>query len=333
MKLSLQDMVKLGELYLNNGAIIRDGKRIQLISRAWIRESTQAHVEFEDTTLTKGYGYQIWCLKDGAWLFNGVFGQNVYINQRRNLVIACTAGGYEIFPEGHLVARICDFAADDENFIRRPFAALGDTVQNYIAEKRDQRNAKQFDPAYAAYMEREIKPYTDRTYDVADYASSILPNADQMFYSLYMTGIEQLGISYKKEYLVLHVRDGKKVYHIRVGYRLAQPYIYQILDIGGKKLPVAAGCELIDRTEKGFGLKIRIIYLEEVANKVIDLRFEDDKVKIRAVGTPNLVKFMEKLFGEVMMQRTKKLGRWKDSAFLKQKMKKVLFPESEGIAR
>lgn len=333
MKLSLQDMVKLGELYLNNGAIIRDGKRIQLISRAWIRESTQAHVEFEDTTLTKGYGYQIWCLKDGAWLFNGVFGQNVYINQRRNLVIACTAGGYEVFPEGHLVARICDFAADDENFIRRPFAAIGDTVQNYIAEKRDQRNAKQFDPAYAAYMEREIKPYTDRTYDVADYASSILPNADQMFYSLYMTGIEQLGISYKKEYLVLHVRDGKKVYHIRVGYRLAQPYIYQILDIGGKKLPVAAGCELIDRTEKGFGLKIRIIYLEEVANKVIDLRFEDDKVKIRAVGTPNLVKFMEKLFGEVMMQRTKKLGRWKDSAFLKQKMKKVLFPESEGIAR
>jgi hypothetical protein len=56
-------------------------------------------------------------------------------------------------------------------------------------------------------------------------------------------------------------------------------------------------------------------------------------VKIRAVGTPNLVKFMEKLFGEAMMQRTKKLGRWKDSTFLKEKMKKVLFPESEGIAR
>lgn len=178
-----------------------------------------------------------------------------------------------------------------------------------------------------------VKPYTGRTYDVTDYASSILPNANQMFYSLYMTGIEQLGISYKKEYLVLHVRDGKKVYHIRVGYLSAHPYIYQILDIGGKKLPVAAGCELMDRTEKEFGLKIRLYYLEEVANKVIDLQFEGDKVKIRAVGTPNLVKFMEKLFGEAMMQRTKKLGRWKDSTFLKEKMKKVLFPESEGIAR
>ena len=42
---------------------------------------------------------------------------------------------------------------------------------------------------------------------------------------------------------------------------------------------------------------------------------------------------VEKLFGEAMMQRTKKLGRWKDSTFLKEKMKKVLFPESEGIAR
>lgn len=63
---------------------------------------------------------------------------------------------------------------------------------------------------YAAYIERVVKPYTGRTYDVTDYASSILPNANQMFYSLYMTGIEQLGISYKKEYLVLHVRDGKR---------------------------------------------------------------------------------------------------------------------------
>ena len=294
MKLSLQDMVKLGELYLNDGAILRDGKRIQLLSRAWIHESTQTHVEFEDTTLTKGYGYQIWCLKDGAWLFNGVFGQN---------------------------------------FIRKPLATIGDTLQNYIAEKRYQKNAKQLDPAYAAYMERVVKPYTGRTYDVTDYASSILPNANQMFYSLYMTGIEQLGISYKKEYLILHVRDGKKVYHIRVGYLSAQPYIYQLLDIGGKKLPVAAGCELMDRTEKGFGLKIRLYYLEEVANKVIDLQFDGNKVKIRAVGTPNLVKFMENLFGEAMMQRTKKLGRWKDSTFLKEKMKKVLFPESEGIAR
>lgn len=167
-------------------------------------------MEFEDTTLTKGYGYQIWCLKDGAWLFNGVFGQNVYINQRKNLVIACTAGGYEVFPEGHLVARICKFAADEENFIRKPFATIGDTLKNYIAEKRYQKNAKQLDPVYAAYIERVVKPYTGRTYDVTDYASSILPNANQMFYSLYMTGIEQLGISYKKEYLVLHVRDGKR---------------------------------------------------------------------------------------------------------------------------
>lgn len=89
-------------------------------------------MEFEDTTLTKGYGYQIWCLKDGAWLFNGVFGQNVYINQRKNLVIACTAGGYEVFPEGHLVARICKFAADEENFIRKPFATIGDTLKTIL---------------------------------------------------------------------------------------------------------------------------------------------------------------------------------------------------------
>ena len=53
----------------------------------------------------------------------------------------------------------------------------------------------------------------------------------------------------------------------------------------------------MDRTEKEFGLKIRLYYLEEVANKVIDLQFEGDKVKIRAVGTPKLVEFMGKMVG------------------------------------
>ncbi len=333
MKLSLQDMVKLGELYLNDGAIIRNGRKIQILSPQWVRESTQVHVEFEDTTLTKGYGYQIWCLKDGAWLFNGVFGQNVYINRRRRLVIACTAGGYEVFPEGHLVECICRFAAKDENFVPHRGAATLEYGKEKLAGFRFQKYAEKAEQPYLQYMERILKPYTGKTCKITDYASSILPNATQMVYSLYMTGMEKLGISFKNESLVLHVEDGKKRYHLRLGYQMSMPYIYQVLDFAGKKMPVAAGCELDSVTEHGIGLTIKIYYLEEAANKIIHLQLDGSRVKICAAETPNLMHFMQNLFGETMMQRTKKLGRWKDSVFLEEKMKKVLFPECEGTLR
>lgn len=333
MKLSLQDMIKLGELYLNDGAVIRNGKKMQLISRKYIRESVQSHVVFEDAKLVKGYGYQIWCLKDGAFLFNGVFGQNVYINRKKRLVIACMAAGYEVFPEGHLMEMICGFVADDSNFKRKPVQ----TVMESVLKKREdfywKQKSRKTEPLFAAYLYHNLKPYIGKKYRICDYASSILPIANQIFYSSYMTGMEQLGFAWNDGNPILHVMDGKQSFQIRLGYLPSKPYIYQMLDINGKMMPVAAGLELADSDTGGCGFVVRIVYLEEVANKIIHLSFHQECVQIRAVDTPNMMKFMQKLFGESMMQRTKKLGRFKKSYFINEKLKKVLFPNSEGIAR
>lgn len=333
MKLSLQDMLKLGQLYLDRGAVIQNGKKRQLIPESWIVRSTQAQVVFEDTEITKGYGYQIWCLQDGAYLFNGVFGQNIYVHPRKQLVIACTAGGYEIFPEGHFVGALCEFASRKTLFHINPCKNIGCLMVEAGKTIWNTHKNRNSDAAYSAYVFEMLRPYLNKKYVINSYASSILPVANQLFYSTYMTGMERLLLTQEGEHLLLHVRDGRKMYTIRLGVRKSEPYCYQILDFHGKKMPVAAGLVPEVTEEPGCSFLIHLCYLEEVAGKRIKLQFDKDRVQICTVDTPNMTDFLQKLMGETMMQRTKKLGKFRQSAFVKEKLKKVLFPKSEGIAR
>ncbi|MBQ8413041.1 MAG: serine hydrolase, partial [Lachnospiraceae bacterium] len=112
MKLSLIDMLKFGQLILDEG----NWQGIQLLESEWIRELTTCHVELKDRKIIYGYGYSIWLLRDGAFLMNGLFGQNVYINPDKRLVIATISSGEELFPDGEIVESICKFASIDNNF-------------------------------------------------------------------------------------------------------------------------------------------------------------------------------------------------------------------------
>lgn len=332
MKLSLQDMVKLGKLYLDDGAVIVDGVRKQLVPKAWILESATPHVRFQDKKVTKGYGYHIWCLKDGAILFNGVFGQNVYINREKNLIIACTAGGYELFPEGHLVAQICRFVARQDCFKRDMVRTIWETLSGEFTKKMKLLKNRQEDKQKNDIVLRMLRSYLNKTFYIKDYASSILPMANQLFYSNYMTGIDKLQLKFRGDSLLIVLEENQTLYELKAGYTKQQPYVYQILTLNGKEMPIAVGCEIIGHAG-GFELLLRIYYLEEVANKIIKLRFDHEHLYIQAVDSPNMSQFLQKLYGESMMQRTKKLGRMKESGFINTKLKKVLFPSCVGTTR
>ena len=332
MKLSLQDMVKLGKLYLDEGAITVNGVKKQLVPKAWILESTKPHVRFRDKMVTEGYGYHIWCLKDGAILFNGVFGQNVYINREKNLVIACMAGGYELFPEGHLVSRICQFVSNESHFRRHRIRTIQQLLIAEIRKKQTHYKAGRKDHAQREAVFRQLIPYIDKTFYIKEYASSILPIANQLFYSDYTTGIEGLMLQFRDGKLRVYLRENDTTYALNVGYTKQTPYIYQVMNIHGKEMPVAVGCEVTEDSS-GCELLLKIYYLEEIANKIIRLRFDRKHLYMQAVDSPNMSQFLQKLYGEDMMQRTKKLGKLKQSVVLNTKLKKVLFPSCVGTTR
>ena len=79
---STRDFARFG-LFILNGAII-DGQTI--LPDNWITSATTKQVDIGYAG--KGYGYQWWTYDDGSYAAQGIFGQGIFIDPQRNLVIA-----------------------------------------------------------------------------------------------------------------------------------------------------------------------------------------------------------------------------------------------------
>jgi CubicO group peptidase (beta-lactamase class C family) len=79
---STRDFARFGLFMLGGG--IADGKPV--LPDGWIAEATMKQV---DTTRPGyGYGYQWWIWDDGTYMARGIFGQGIFIDPKRELVIA-----------------------------------------------------------------------------------------------------------------------------------------------------------------------------------------------------------------------------------------------------
>lgn len=79
---SLRDYARFGQFILNGG--IAGGKSV--LPDGWLAKATTKHV---GTGMPgRGYGYQWWTNDDGSFAAQGIFGQGIFIDPKRKLVIA-----------------------------------------------------------------------------------------------------------------------------------------------------------------------------------------------------------------------------------------------------
>lgn len=79
---SLRDYAKLGLLMLDDGKI--NGESI--FADSWLENATKSLYSTDEAE--GGYGYLWWRNADGSYLAQGIFGQMLYINPEKNLVIS-----------------------------------------------------------------------------------------------------------------------------------------------------------------------------------------------------------------------------------------------------
>ena len=79
---STRDFARFGLFMLGGG--IADGKSV--LPDGWIAEATMKQADTNSPEY--GYGYQWWTLNDGAYSARGIFGQGIFIDPKRKLVIA-----------------------------------------------------------------------------------------------------------------------------------------------------------------------------------------------------------------------------------------------------
>jgi len=82
--LTPRDMAKIGWLYLNKG--VWDGS--QVVSSAWVIDSTREHVEAG--TISDHYGYQ-WWIDEGYYMAVGSGGQFIFISPKESIVAVFTS--------------------------------------------------------------------------------------------------------------------------------------------------------------------------------------------------------------------------------------------------
>ncbi len=79
---STRDFARFGLFILGGG--IAEGKSV--LPDGWIAEATTKHADTDQAEY--GYGYQWWTVNDGSYAAKGIFGQGIFIDPKRKLVIA-----------------------------------------------------------------------------------------------------------------------------------------------------------------------------------------------------------------------------------------------------
>jgi CubicO group peptidase (beta-lactamase class C family) len=92
---SLRDFARYGLFVLEDGKI----KGTATLPDGWFEMATSKQADIGSSG--KGYGYQWWTFDDGSFTARGIFGQTIFIDPKRQLVVALN-GNWENATEAEL---------------------------------------------------------------------------------------------------------------------------------------------------------------------------------------------------------------------------------------
>ena len=296
--MGILDYAKLGQLYLDGGVF----RGIQLISAEWIAESTSKKISVDNVD-RDGYGYQIWILKNGlGCLFSGMFGQNVYIFPKRNMVIAINSGSSGIFPQGRLLNIVTEFITNDKNFRDTPInnflyfnsanlknALANAKFGNFISEKNSLaerlkrsilkiKNNSEIPPAAAILSGHEIIFENNH--------AGILPILIQVMNGNFESGIKSAAFFIKNEKLIMRVSDGEEIHHIPLSFSEAPSYTY--FEKRGDIFRVGNFAALTLDEDEIPVLKITLCFTETSCVKILKFIFGTEEVILKLREIPEL---------------------------------------------
>ncbi len=115
LSVSLRDYARFARLYLNEGSY--QGK--QILTKEWVKESMDVSAEYSkpganrDAYNVIGYGYQWWVPEgnQGEFMAIGVYGQWIYVNPSKQVIIVKTSADPNFMSEGYELKHVEFFRA------------------------------------------------------------------------------------------------------------------------------------------------------------------------------------------------------------------------------
>lgn len=307
--LSPESWAKLGTLMLQGGVF--ENRRI--LSREWVRESTETHSVTSESLGDFNYGYQVWVAREGTdFLFNGMLGQNTWICPKNKLVVAVSSGNNEFFQQSPALSIIRKYLGADS--LATPFERGGVSL---LREKE----ARFFESRRAVVplaRRRGLKyflglansaPYDERfnsllgEYAFASNNQGILPAFVRVMQNNYSGGIKEMKISRLDDRLEIISREGKGEYRFIAGL---YDFASSIVDFNGEKYILSALAAATEDDRGRTKFKLLLTFPELPNTRIIEFVSCYGGFYVKMLETPN-----QKLaipFLEGFKDGSKKLG-------------------------
>ena len=194
LSLKTEDIAKLGQLYLQKGRWAVDGEERRLLSENWIRAATKPQIRAEGGDGSDGYGYQIWmCGPDGAYEFNGAFGQIMMVIPRYDVVVAVTASAICCFLSGSPSDTIREFFFRDDFYAAEPLPNDRGGALSRLTERLRVLSLSPLDTKTlrkkAPVIPESAMRVNGRRFAVKDGVAGILPLIQQVMHSNYASAL------------------------------------------------------------------------------------------------------------------------------------------------
>ncbi len=350
VKLSLLDMAKLGQLYLQQGKWLVDGNMKEIISSNWITKSSTQRIRQTVDKASTGYGYQIWTLPNKGFVFNGMLGQNVFVFPNRDLVIAITAGSSTLFSDYIGTQLIKDFVMTENNFSEEPLpinkleqyvcnASLANMefMEKLIIKKPsfDEFTEIMFkknfasDTIYKKYIKR-AQLLMDKDFYFEEPIGSVMPILLQAMYNNYSKGITHITFLYFPDDFRIIFEETHTINEIKVGF--LQP-TYQEFHLNGQVFRIGTLGKFTTDEDGNVVLKIKISFIEQANTKIVKIWFLDNKIKLQLVETPRMDEILDIIIGEDSPILKRNLPMLNNSDYMRYRMDKFVSPWGYGFEK
>ncbi|HPE15709.1 MAG TPA: serine hydrolase, partial [Oscillospiraceae bacterium] len=201
LNLKTEDIAKLGQLYLQKGRWTVDGEECRLLSENWVRAATKPQIRAEEGDGSDGYGYQIWmCGTDGAYEFNGAFGQIMMVVPRYDVVVAVTAGAICCFLSGSPSDTIREFFFRDDFYAAGPLPPDRSGELGRLTERLRVLSLSPLDTRAQRKKTAEVPEsamrVNGRRFAVKNGVADILPLIQQVMHSNYASALTAVRLAF-----------------------------------------------------------------------------------------------------------------------------------------
>lgn len=256
-----EDLAKLGQLVLDGG--IWDGR--QLISREFLEQATQIHIQVPEGYGDFHYGWQMWVgRQDRTVLFNGMLGQNVLCFRDSGIILVSHAGNSETFQQSTYFSLAARYFG-------------GTFPQSLPPDRNAQRELRQ--------VLRRIGPHSSPTptrqqlaafdtlqlaaHDERAISCGLLPLTLQAIENSYSRGFEGITVTAESSLVTLLYEERDQLHQVLAGIR--EP-IYQVLRFHGNEFRVAAQARFTHDDEENPVLRIQLDFLETPCTRILKLK-------------------------------------------------------------